>query len=109
MGVNLNGEEVTLQRRERPQVVVQDGVLVHIYHGALPPQSGDETSGPSTEKQGHVHALGNVRLFGRTFTMVTETCRGPAPATDGDAVHVGTVHVSGPACPHVQTAGLPGV
>ena len=35
--VNLDGNMTTLSRRERPQVVIQNGTITHLFHGAEAP------------------------------------------------------------------------
>ena len=57
---HLNGQDVRLGQRERPQVVLQNGQLTHLYNGARGPK-------------------GNPNPDGDTFNMVTEICsKGPA-------------------------------
>eukprot|EP00038_Savillea_parva_P013949 m.213440 g.213440 ORF g.213440 m.213440 type:complete len:344 (+) comp26616_c0_seq1:770-1801(+) len=54
--VNLDGNMTTLSRRERPQVVIQNGTITHLFHGA--------------EAPGRRH----------TFNMVTEVCQNGPPS-----------------------------
>ncbi len=58
----LDGKLTTLGQRERPQVVIQNGSITHLFNGARGPK-GKEFNG------------------GNTFNMVTEICQhGPAVA-----------------------------
>lgn len=52
---HLNGKDVELSKRERPQVVIENGVITHLFHGARGPK-------------------GNPNPRGDTFSMVTEVC-----------------------------------
>ena len=58
MEAYLDGKKTTLGQRERPQVVVQNGSITHLFNGARGPKGYDS---------------------GNTFNMVTEVCQhGPA-------------------------------
>ena len=59
----FGGAQVTLGQRERPQVVLQDGVITALFNGARPPHNSKFNGG-------------NV------FNMVTEIC-GHGPAVNG--------------------------
>ena len=59
----LDGSQVVLTKRERPQVVLDDGAIIQLFNGARGPKSPTFNSG-------------------NTFNMVTEVC-GKGPAVQG--------------------------